>query len=202
MKNLKSNRKKRFMKIQKFSAGDALALWWAYTWRKIVIGIILFFVFALCKYGLTGSFFGLNNLNGYSLVDIINTVITIIISIAIMKIVLDKKYHHFEFKFVKSNTEHDEVVLSLGCNFTRSIRLWWAYVWRCIVTQILYTIVLGIIFLLINYIFVLNGSLGFTLMGGVFCIIWLIGFIVIDILIFRSIVNRNYGKYSLIAVSK
>ncbi len=190
------------MKIQKFSTGDALILWWAYTWRKIVIGIILFFIFALCKYGLTGSFLGATNVNGYPLADIINVVITIIISIAIIKIVLDKKYRHFEFKFVKSGTEHDEIILSLGCSFTRSIRLWWAYVWRCIVTQILYTIILGIIFIVINYIFALNGNFAFSLIGGIFLIIWIIGFIIIDILIFRTIINRNYGKYSLISVLK
>jgi hypothetical protein len=106
--------------------GDALRVWWAFSWRNILLGY-------------AGDFFYSNDVN----FGVMPT--TFITGILAMYWILGKNFRNFRLALVPpevaaSNREPSPDQI-LPANFRRSLRVWWAYSWRALAfTLVLYIV--------------------------------------------------------------
>jgi len=108
----------------------ALRIWWAFYWPTTLVSLVLGFGFGrmlrlIFQNGLaTAAFIRLTaQIGGYA--------INYLVALFVLYYILNKPFRHFRLGLVSSSSGAPTIPVDV--TYTRTLRVWWIYVWRTVV---------------------------------------------------------------------
>lgn len=160
--------------------GRTVRVWWAYVWRLMLITSIIGFGLGLFM-GVLGSPPQLANI-------ILNLtgIISIAISFAVMQRILGKDFGEFRLVLIRK-----EVNTELEVTWGRTVRVWWAYLWR----SMLITFIIGFVMGLLQAQGAFNSDLPIQLVGIIISLAF-------SLVVMKMILGKDFREFRLVLIRK
>jgi ABC-type amino acid transport system permease subunit len=175
----------------------AIHVWWAFLWRSIIASILGSIIAAILG-GIVGVIMGLMGFSPTAISVfsfILGFVIGLAISVVPVKLIIDKNYGEFEL-VLQSNADASQ---NLARDWSRIIKVWWAYLWRnfllIIGWWILVTIVTNIIVGTMRAIGVTGVT--YNVIGILLLIVVILLSLALSVIPVKLVLNKDFGEFTL-----
>ncbi len=179
----------------------AIHVWWAFMWRSIIASIVGSILGGILG-GILGFIMGSIGFSpgAISFISfILGLAIGLAISVVPVKFILDKDYGEFNLILLSKS----EGMHNLEVTWSRTVNVWWAYVWRNFLLLIGWGVVVFIISRLTGSMLRSIGATDATIIffGIVLLIVVLISGLILSVIPVKWILGKDFGEFKLALLS-